>query len=182
MMVCNLAMWVCSSVQGPNFYQWWGEAYGKGKVITAHAFMTSSHVIEQQVITTNGLLGSRHLTHTIHGLKNVGAPIISLPSGREHPLFYVGVYSALSLGSAFLGVLAAIVEYTGALRASRVLFKQLLVSVVHATMRWHDTTPQGTLICISFYEHIHAYLIELGRLLNRFSMVRKTIYSPASSK
>ena len=91
-----------------------------------------------------GLLGSDHLMHTIHGLQSYNAPIINLPSAKEHPLFYIGVYSALGLGSAFLGVLAAIVQYTGALRASRVLFKQLLVSVVRATMRWHDTTPQGT--------------------------------------
>jgi hypothetical protein len=123
-------------------------------VTTAHAFTTSSHAIEQQVITTDGLLGSHYLTHTIHGLQSANAPpIISLPSAKEHPLFFVGVYSALGLGSAFLGVLTAIVQYTGALRASKVLFKQLLISVVRATMRWHDTTPQGTLICISLPLH-----------------------------
>ena len=120
--------------------------------------MTSSHAIEQQVITADGLLGSHHLAHTIHGLQSVRAPIIGLPSAKEHPLFYVGVYSALGLGSAFLGVLTAIVQYTGALRASRVLFNQLLVSVVRATMRWHDTTPQGRLLCISFYQYTHTYL------------------------
>jgi len=119
-------------------------------VTTSYAFTTSSHAIEQQIITMDGLLGSHHLTHTIHGLQSVGATTISLPSAKEHPLFYIGVYSALGLGSAFLGVLTAIVQYTGALRASKVLFKQLLISVVRATMRWHDTTPQGTLICISY--------------------------------
>jgi hypothetical protein len=138
----------CGSVQTLNFCQWWGEAYGEGKVTTAHAFTTSSHAIEQQVVTMDGLLGSHYLTHTIHGLQSFSAPITGLPSAIEHPLFYIGVYSALGLGSAFLGVLAAIVQYTGALRASKVLFKQLLVSVVRATMRWHDTTPQGTLTCI----------------------------------
>ena len=120
-------------------------------MITAHAFTTSSHAIEQQIITAEGLLGSHHLTDTIHGLQSTNVTIIGLPSAREHPLFYIGVYSALGLGSAFLGVLTAIVQYTGALRASKVLFQQLLISVVRATMRWHDTTPQGTLICISFY-------------------------------
>ncbi len=146
------------SVQALIFCQWWGDAYGEGKVTTAHAFTTSAHVIEQQVITGDGLLGSHHLTHTIHGLQAVGAPIFSLPSAKERPLFYVGVYSALGLGSAFLGVLTAIVQYTGALRASRVLFKQLLFSVVRATMRWHDTTPQGIFTCISFYQYIHGCL------------------------
>jgi hypothetical protein len=127
-------------------------------VSTAHAFTTSRHVIEQRIITADGLLVSHHLTHTIHGSQSVGPPIFNLPSAREHPLFYIGVYSALGFTTAFLGVLASIVEYAGAIRASKTLFKQLLVSVVRATMRWHDTIPQGTLICISFYQHIHAYL------------------------
>ncbi|KAN0111601.1 hypothetical protein V8E52_008339 [Russula decolorans] len=140
----------------------WGEAYGKGKVTTEHAFTTSSHAIEQQVITAEGLLGSHYLAHTIHGLQSVNAPIINLPSAKEHPLFYIGVYSALGLGSAFLGVLTAIVQYTGALRASKVLFKRLLISVVRATMRWHDTTPQG-------------------RMLNRFSKDIETVDSSLAS-
>ena len=123
---------------------------------TAHAFTTSSHAVELQVVTMNGLLGS-HLTHAInHGLQSFDtSPIIDLPSAKEHPLFYIGIYSALGLGSAFLGVLTVIVQITGALRASKVLFKQLLVSVVRATMRWHDTTPQGIFTCILFERHIH---------------------------
>ena len=140
------------------FCQWWGQAYGNVKTTTAHAFTTSSHAIEQQVVTMNGLFGSHHLTHAIHGLQSFDAPTISLPSAKEHPLFYIGIYSALGLGSAFLGVLSVIVQITGALRASKVLFKQLLVSVVRATMRWHDTTPQGTLTCILFGQHIHGCL------------------------
>jgi len=106
--------------------------------------MTSSHAIEQQVVMMDGLLGSHHLTHTVHGLQSWNPPAIHLPSAKEHPLFYIGVYSALGLGSAFVGVLSAIVQFTGALRASKVLFSRLLVTVVRATMRWHDTTPQGT--------------------------------------
>ena len=125
---------------------------------TAHAFTTSSHAIELQVVTMNGLLGSHHFTHAIHGLQSYDTPIIDLPSAKEHPLFYIGIYSALGLGSAFLGVLTVIVQITGALRASKVLFKQLLVSVVRATMRWHDTTPQGILTCILFGQHIHGCL------------------------
>ena len=95
----------------------------------------------------DGLLGSDHLTHSVHGLQSWNPPTIHLPSAKEHPFFYIGVYSALGLGSAFVGVLSAIVQYTGALRASKVLFMRLLVTVVRATMRWHDTTPQGTRAC-----------------------------------
>ncbi|KAG6914945.1 hypothetical protein DXG01_014339 [Tephrocybe rancida] len=39
-----------------------------------------------------------------------------------------------------------VAQYTGALRASRILFKQLLVTVVRATFRFHDTTPQGRML------------------------------------
>jgi ABC-type multidrug transport system fused ATPase/permease subunit len=93
----------------------------------------------------DGTMAPYHLPYTIHGLQSTNSLPFHLPSAREHPLFYIGVYAAVGLGSAFVGVLSAIVQFTGALRASRVLFKQLLVSVVRATMRWHDTTPQGIL-------------------------------------
>jgi len=141
---------------------WWGEAYGSGKVSTAYAFITSSssYAIEQRALITDELPGSHDLAHAIHGLQSFDAPLsqMSLPSAKEHPLFFIGIYSALGLGSAFIGVLTAIAQYTGALRASRVLFRQLLVSVVRATMRWHDTTPQG-------------------RMLNRFSKDIETVDS-----
>ena len=68
------------------------------------------------------------------------------PSAQDHPFFYVGIYALISLGGAFVNILAAIAQYTGALRASRILFKRLLVAVVRATMRWHDVTPQGMLL------------------------------------
>jgi hypothetical protein len=103
-----------------------------------------SHALEQQLVVMDGPLGfNHHLTHTVQGLQSFSTPQINLPSAKEHPLFYINVYAALGLGSAFVGILSAIVQYTGALRASKVLFKRLLVSVVRATMRWHDTTPQG---------------------------------------
>ena len=91
----------------------------------------------------DGTMAPYHLIHTVHGLQSPNGSPFNLPSAREHPLFYISVYAAVGIGSAFVGVLSAIVQYTGALRASRVLFKQLLVSVVRATMRWHDTTPHG---------------------------------------
>ena len=85
---------------------------------------------------------------------------IDWPNATEHPLFYVGIYAAIGLGSALANILSVSAQYTGALRASRTLFKrvilfssfypthslkfrQLLVTVVRATFRFHDTTPQG---------------------------------------
>ena len=84
-----------------------------------------------------------------------------LPDANEHPLFYIGIYATIGLVSALASVLSVTAQYTGSLRASRILFKsvcfdlyssltyfsisprKLLVTVVRATFRFHDTTPQG---------------------------------------
>ncbi|KAF9259088.1 hypothetical protein L218DRAFT_875612 [Marasmius fiardii PR-910] len=71
---------------------------------------------------------------------------INLPSAREHPLFYVGVYAVIGFGTVLVNILSVVAQYTGALRASRVLFKRLLERVLRATFRFHDTTPQGRIL------------------------------------
>ena len=48
---------------------------------------------------------------------------IDWPSASEHPLFYVGIYAAIGLLNALCTLLSVAAQYTGALRASRVLFK-----------------------------------------------------------
>ncbi|EIW82703.1 multidrug resistance-associated ABC transporter [Coniophora puteana RWD-64-598 SS2] len=70
----------------------------------------------------------------------------ALPDAHIHPLFYVGIYGLIGLSSAFVLIIAVLVQYTGALRASRLLFRRLLVGVVRATMRWHDVTPTGRML------------------------------------
>jgi ABC-type multidrug transport system fused ATPase/permease subunit len=81
-----------------------------------------------------------------------------LPDANERPLFYVGVYGLIGLAFALGNLFSTIAQVVGTLRASRLLFKKLLNVVVHATIRWHDTTPQG-------------------RMLNRFSKDIETIDS-----
>lgn len=85
-----------------------------------------------------------------------------LPSAVEHPLFYVGIYAAIGFGAAFINVAASGIQFTGALRASRYLFRDLLSAVMLATVRFHDTTPAG-------------------RMLNRFSKDVETIDSSLAS-
>jgi hypothetical protein len=48
---------------------------------------------------------------------------IEWPSAIEHPLFYVGVYAAIGLSTAFVTLCSVAAQYTGALRASRLLFR-----------------------------------------------------------
>lgn len=95
-------------------------------------------------------------------MANTTALPIDLPLAETHFLFYVGVYAAIGLTGSTLVTITSLTQLTGALRASRILFKRLLTTVVHATMRWHDTTPAG-------------------RILNRFGSDIATIDSSLAS-
>lgn len=70
----------------------------------------------------------------------------ALPSAQAQPYFYLGIYAAIALSGGLISICAAVVQYTGALRASKSLFELLLRNVVHATMRWYDITPQGRIV------------------------------------
>ncbi|KAJ6507515.1 hypothetical protein DFH09DRAFT_1050573 [Mycena vulgaris] len=87
---------------------------------------------------------------------------IQLPSASSRPLFYICVYAAICMVGMVLRLTSVALQYTGSLRASRILFKGFLVTVVRATFRFHDTTPQG-------------------RMLNRFSKDFATIDSRLAS-
>jgi hypothetical protein len=65
------------------------------------------------------------------------------PNASEHPFFYVSIYAGLGFLGAILGTMTAGVQFAGGIMASRRLFEKLLRTIVHATIRWHDTTPQG---------------------------------------
>jgi ABC-type multidrug transport system fused ATPase/permease subunit len=67
---------------------------------------------------------------------------LTLPDAEEHPMFYIGIYAAIGIGGGIVSLMTVCVQYFAALRASRKLFKRLLTTVIHATMRWFDTTPQ----------------------------------------
>ncbi|KAJ7619721.1 P-loop containing nucleoside triphosphate hydrolase protein [Roridomyces roridus] len=69
-----------------------------------------------------------------------------LPSASQRPLFYVGVYAAIALSGILIQMVSFGFQFLGALRASRVLFNGLLLNMVRATFRFHDTTPQGRII------------------------------------
>ena len=93
---------------------------------------------------------SLHTSHADYSATSTFQPFsFNWPHAQEHPFFYIGIYAAITLGGALVNIIAAATQYTGALRASRVLFKQLLVTVVRATMRWHDVTPQGVYISVN---------------------------------
>ena len=130
----------------------WGEAYGEASssVLTTSLFHTPA-IVEQQSHFSSEAIAPHYFNG--HGPTFQSSGIRDrLPSAKEKPLFYVGIYALIGLSTVIVSVCSAITQYTGALRASRSLFKRLLDSVVRATMRWQDVTPAG-------------------RMLNRFSKV-----------
>jgi len=56
---------------------------------------------------------------------------------------YVLIYAAIGLAGVVITTINTVVQYHGAIRASKSLFTRLLNTLVHATMRWHDVTPTG---------------------------------------
>jgi hypothetical protein len=52
---------------------------------------------------------------------------ITWPDAVQHPMFYVGIYAAIGLG-ALVNVSSVAAQYTGALRASRILFRFVLLT------------------------------------------------------
>ena len=59
------------------------------------------------------------------------------------PAPYVLIYGAIGLAGVVITTINTVVQYHGAIRASKSLFTRLLNTLVHATMRWHDVTPTG---------------------------------------
>ncbi|KAJ6452790.1 hypothetical protein C8R45DRAFT_1223373 [Mycena sanguinolenta] len=113
----------------------WGDAYNEN-YNSSVPYDTYSSSMEIPINNSSSLSS---LSTTI--VRNV-----NWPSAAKHPLFYVGIYAAIGLTAGLVNILMYVLQLTGALRASRKLFKALLETVVHATFRFHDTTPQGRML------------------------------------
>ncbi|KAF9175702.1 hypothetical protein BGX21_007199 [Mortierella sp. AD011] len=77
--------------------------------------------------------------------------------------FYIGIYSLITLMAVFVTIVRMFWQFYGSLRASRSLYEELLVSVIHAPIRFFDTTPVGRIInrFSKDFEVIDAQLITL---------------------
>jgi len=58
-------------------------------------------------------------------------------------MFYISVYAALTGLGLVIATVRWFIQYNGSIRASRVLHKQLLESVLFANIRFHDTVSRG---------------------------------------
>ncbi|KAJ7508941.1 hypothetical protein B0H11DRAFT_2169002 [Mycena galericulata] len=105
----------------PFLSQTWGSAYASNTTFTPYSFQSFGTLNPEYPMD-----GSFNFVQAWFG--------IELPSAVEHPLFYVGIYAAIGLTTAFVGLCSVAAQYTGALRASRTLFD------------FHDTTPLGRML------------------------------------
>ncbi|KAL1733355.1 hypothetical protein EV714DRAFT_246810 [Schizophyllum commune] len=121
----------------------WGEAYGQEA--TVHSYPAFSSGYDQDQVHFSAAAHPVHFTASASE-DNFSTTQINWPDANEHPLFYVTIYSAIGVTSALVNVMSISAQFWGALRASRLLFRRLLFVVVHATFRFHDTTPQGRML------------------------------------
>ncbi|KAJ7579704.1 hypothetical protein C8J56DRAFT_281572 [Mycena floridula] len=120
----------------------WGDAYKEGAISSTWFYTPfASGKLEGQIPQFHS---TSHVYSTV--FDKAGILGINWPNANEHPLFYVAVFAFIGLLKVVASISNTAVEYTGALRASRTLFRQLLVTVVRATFRFHDTTPQGRML------------------------------------
>ncbi|KAL4065665.1 hypothetical protein V8B97DRAFT_2019002 [Scleroderma yunnanense] len=118
---------VCSQVMGVVEKLWireWDQAYGRHQTANISLFPSGNKV---RWINSGDWFE------------------MALPDVHQS-LFYLTVYAIIGSFTALLSVGSSIVQYSAALGASRSLFEKLLNNVVHATMHWHDITPDGRLI------------------------------------
>lgn len=156
-------------------FQTWGDAYKDTPSLARYAFKS---VVTSEHVPFDGLSSAEHF-QIIFSPQSLLT--LKLPNVNERPLFYVAVYSLIGLIGGVASISSSAAQFTGALRASRQLFHQLLVGVVHATMRWHDTTPQGLASLAPLRVNCFLMNIAIGRLLNRFGKDIETIDSTLAS-
>ncbi|KAI0772966.1 multidrug resistance-associated ABC transporter [Trametes elegans] len=132
----------------------WGDAYEHAPSVFSLLIQAYDTCSEPGLAATNELAKVKFLNATLS--QPFVRTALNLPPASQHSFFYVGIYTAIAVASWLVNISGIITQYTGALRASRILFEKLLQSVVRATMRWHDVTPQG-------------------RMLNRFSKDIETL-------
>lgn len=117
----------------------WGRAYSQG--VGGDSFVMStftSFAAAENQLVFDGSISPYHPHHPLQSIQSSSSMTITdLPRAQDHPLFYVGIYALIGLATGFTNILSIITQFLGALRASRLLFKRLLVGVVRATMRWH---------------------------------------------
>ncbi|KAF8502967.1 multidrug resistance-associated ABC transporter [Gautieria morchelliformis] len=168
-----LASFICIqqllSVTEKLWIKQWGEAYNHSAAV-AHLFYSPSISDGEWEIPLHisNAFQKFSLSNTVTSSR--------LPSANDHPLFYVAIYAAIAFGAVAISILNVSVQYSGGIRASKLIFRQLLVAVVRATMRWHDSTPTGRMLN-RFSKDIETVDTSLGSSLQAVNASMATLFA-----
>jgi len=112
-----------------SFFQTWGEAYktnGTESIPNIYSFQSIVTPEYEIPIAGHQMYHHQHSNNIYQNLPRATSVFGNWPPASEHPLFYISIYAAIGLASALASVLSVTAQYTGALRASRILFKYIL--------------------------------------------------------
>ncbi|KAJ7865666.1 hypothetical protein B0H13DRAFT_2253973 [Mycena leptocephala] len=107
----------------------WGEAY--------------------QTTSDSDLLGFILAKSTREAIANSSlatAPPLGFPAAQDQPMFYIGIYALIGVSVTTSTVIFTGIQFWGGLRASRLLFRDLLRKLAYSTFRWFDSTPKGRIL------------------------------------
>ncbi|KAI1319615.1 hypothetical protein EDD11_003608 [Mortierella claussenii] len=94
-----------------------------------------------QIVKASGMLFGEH--NIIGGGSDGGQGDDDEPVDLD---FFIGIYCLIVLMAVFLTVVRMFWQFYGSLKASRLLYEDLLVSIIRAPIRFFDTTPVGRII------------------------------------
>ncbi|GLA45132.1 hypothetical protein AnigIFM63604_003570 [Aspergillus niger] len=115
----------------------WADAFGDEQGVAQYTACPHHNSLQMQ------LAGYSTSTHKLCMNTSSSLPI----NVQNRSLwFYLGMYCAISVVSVMVAVTRLFNLYSGAVRASRRIFHDMLHSVFHAPLRWFDTVPTGRIL------------------------------------
>ncbi|KAJ7869640.1 hypothetical protein B0H13DRAFT_2202440 [Mycena leptocephala] len=110
----------------------WGEAYQTTSDSDLLGF-----ILAKSTRGTTGILANSSLAT---------APPLGFPAAQDQPMFYIGIYALIGVSVTTSTVIFTGIQFWGGLRASRLLFRDLLRKLAYSTFRWFDSTPKGRIL------------------------------------
>lgn len=143
-----LALFIAQQVSNVSLSWWIREWTNKGMVEKVVEKVTSVHV------SMNELGGKMYATWSVLGSSNNSSDDYEFIVTNNEPAhsiwYYLLMYVFIGVCYLAAAMLREAVCYVGGLKASRLIFKKLLISIIRARSRFFDSTP-------------------VGRIMNRFS-------------
>ncbi|KAF9999988.1 hypothetical protein BGZ79_006427 [Entomortierella chlamydospora] len=150
----------------------WANSYAPDSLLTKFMFsniytamgFSTSHLASSPIYSDSQGFQNQHglydpaqaVTNETLSTMGLGSEYIMGSPEKHSTDYYLFIYALISVGASFAHILQTVIVLYGSLRAARLLYRKLLMSVVRAPLRFFDTTP-------------------VGRIMNRFSKDFETV-------